>query len=77
MSEKLKTISGFGLIFLGVVGAVIPILPCIPCFIAAASLLGKEHPVIHPFASRLDRWRNRQRKKDKNLPETLAEEFSN
>jgi hypothetical protein len=60
--EKLKKISGYGFLFLGVVGAIIPILPCIPCFMAGASLLGKDHPVIHPFATRIERWRSRRSK---------------
>jgi uncharacterized membrane protein YbaN (DUF454 family) len=62
MPERLKKISGYGFLFLGVVGAIIPVLPSIPFFMAGASLLGKEHPVIRPFATRIERWRQRRGK---------------
>jgi uncharacterized membrane protein YbaN (DUF454 family) len=62
LPERLKKISGYGFLFLGVVGAIIPIMPCIPCFMAGASLLGRDHPIIHPFATRIDKWRNRRNK---------------
>ncbi len=73
MPEKLKKISGYGFLFLGVVGAIIPVLPSIPFFMAGASLLGKDHPVIHPFATRIEKWRNRQRNNEEKLPETFPE----
>ena len=75
MPEKLKKISGYGFLFLGVVGAIIPVMPSIPFFMAGARLLGKDHPVIHPFTKRIEKWRNRQSKDDKNLSEKLTDKI--
>jgi hypothetical protein len=43
---------------------------------AGASLLGKDHPIIHPFASRIEKWRHRRSKSEVQLTEKLTDQFS-
>jgi uncharacterized membrane protein YbaN (DUF454 family) len=59
----LAVIAGFGLLAVGVLGTLLPIIPGIPFLILGAALIGKDHPLIRPFAERIERWRNRARGK--------------
>ena len=63
--HKLKLAAGFTLIFIGILGCFLPIIPGIPLMLAGAAIVGMEHPWIHPFKSRFDRWRESISKKQK------------
>jgi uncharacterized membrane protein YbaN (DUF454 family) len=54
--QILRTIAGIVLLALGVAGLVVPILPGVPLLIAAAAVLGDEHPLVRPAVGRLRRW---------------------
>jgi uncharacterized membrane protein YbaN (DUF454 family) len=64
MLRMLAVIAGFALLAVGVMGTLLPIIPGIPFLILGAALIGKDHPLIRPFAERIDRWRNRARGKE-------------
>jgi uncharacterized membrane protein YbaN (DUF454 family) len=64
MLRVLAVTAGFGLLAVGVLGTLLPIIPGIPFLILGAALIGKDHPLIRPFAERIDRWRNRARGKE-------------
>ena len=61
--HKLKVGAGFTLIGVGVLGCFLPIIPGIPLILAGAAIVGLEHPWIHPFKKRFDRWRESLKKK--------------
>ncbi|HEY7911539.1 MAG TPA: hypothetical protein VIG62_06470 [Blastocatellia bacterium] len=63
MLRVLAVTAGFGLLAVGVLGTLLPIIPGIPFLILGAALIGKDHPLIRPFAERIERWRNRARGK--------------
>jgi hypothetical protein len=62
--RHLQMIAGIALIVAGLLGTILPIIPGIPLLLAGAALLGAEHPLIRPFARRINRWRNRNRNKN-------------
>lgn len=48
---------GFLMIGIGVIGTILPVMPGFPFLLAGAALLGKDHPIVRPFAERLARRR--------------------
>jgi uncharacterized protein len=46
MSHKLRELSGFGLVALGVVGCLLPIIPGIPFLAAGVAVLGTDHVLV-------------------------------
>jgi hypothetical protein len=60
----LQIVAGIGLIVVGLLGTLLPIIPGIPIMLVGAALLGAEHPLIRPFARRINRWRNRNKDKE-------------
>ena len=52
-----RVVAGVLLVVLGVLGCVLPVIPGIPLLIAGVALLGPQHPLIRPFAERIERWR--------------------
>lgn len=61
MLPKLKLFCGIGLLFLGVLGLILPIMPGVPFLLVSAAILGNEHPLIRPFKQRIDRWRGKRK----------------
>ncbi len=59
MKSRLRVIVGFGLIFLGFLGLLIPVMPSSPFFISGIAMVGVKHPLIRPFMSILKRWRHK------------------
>jgi hypothetical protein len=55
----LKVIGGCTLIFVGLLGMVLPIIPGIPILVAGVAMLGTEHPLIRPFTRRFAQLRQR------------------
>jgi uncharacterized membrane protein YbaN (DUF454 family) len=62
MSEPIREFVGSALIAMGVVGILVPILASTPFFLAAAALLGTDHPRIRPWLERLNQWRKSRKK---------------
>jgi uncharacterized membrane protein YbaN (DUF454 family) len=50
-----KTLIGYGLLLLGIMGCLLPIIPGIPFLLGGAAILGWEHPLIRPWAKYLRR----------------------
>ena len=57
MIKPLITAAGFTLITIGAIGTIMPLMPGFPFLLAGAALLGKDHPIVRPFISRLERRR--------------------
>lgn len=55
-----RAAAGIAMITIGVVGCLLPIIPGVPFLVGGVALLGTRHPLVRPFAERLERWR-RQR----------------
>lgn len=51
----LRTAAGVGLLFLGVVGLALPLIPGWPFLLAAAFVLGRNHPYLRPFVGWIER----------------------
>jgi len=51
--------AGIAMITIGVVGCLLPIIPGVPFLVGGVALLGTRHPLVRPFAERLERWRRR------------------
>lgn len=62
MRRHLKVVGGCTLIFVGLVGMVLPIIPGIPILVAGVAILGTDHPIIRPFARRIEQLRQRYTK---------------
>ncbi len=54
-----RVVCGVLLVIVGLLGCILPVIPGIPILIAGVALLGRENPIVRPFAEWLDRWRNR------------------
>jgi hypothetical protein len=52
-------IGGCTLIFVGLLGMVLPIIPGIPILVAGVAILGTDHPIVRPFARRFEQLRRR------------------
>ena len=52
-------IGGCALIFIGLLGMVLPIIPGIPILVAGVAILGTDHPIVRPFARRFEQLRQR------------------
>jgi uncharacterized membrane protein YbaN (DUF454 family) len=59
--SKFRVATGFLMIALGIIGLFVPLMPTVPFLFAAVAMLGRDHPAVRPFTSRLDRWRNSRR----------------
>ena len=46
MTPKLRVVSGYVFIGLGIIGLMLPVVPQVPFFIAGAALLGKDHKLV-------------------------------
>lgn len=57
LGQAARVVAGVLLVAVGVLGLVLPIIPGVPLLIAGVALLGPEHPLVRPFAERLERWR--------------------
>ncbi len=55
-----RGVAGVAMITIGVVGCILPIIPGVPFLVGGVALLGTRHPLVRPFAERIERWR-RQR----------------
>jgi hypothetical protein len=55
--QAARVVAGVLLVAVGVLGCVLPIIPGIPILIAGVALLGPRHPLVRPFAERIERWR--------------------
>jgi uncharacterized membrane protein YbaN (DUF454 family) len=62
MPHRVKLISGFLLIGLGVLGLLLPLMPGIPLLLAGLALVGTDHPWVRPFKARLVAWRRKLRR---------------
>jgi hypothetical protein len=56
-----RTVGGFTLIGVGMIGTLLPIIPGIPMVIAGVALVGPGHPVLRPVMTRIERWRRRKK----------------
>lgn len=65
MRRHLKVVGGCTLIFVGLLGLVLPIIPGIPILAAGVAILGTDHPIVRPFARRIERLRERYTKRSK------------
>jgi uncharacterized membrane protein YbaN (DUF454 family) len=52
-----RTLSGYGLLIIGIAGCLLPIIPGFPFLIAAAAILGWDHWAIKPWAKHLRRFK--------------------
>ena len=59
MRRQLKVIGGCTLIFLGLLGMILPIIPGIPILVAGVAILGTDHPIVRPFARRFEQLRQK------------------
>jgi uncharacterized membrane protein YbaN (DUF454 family) len=57
--SRVREISGIALLVAGLIGLALPLMPGVPFLIAAAALLGHDHPVIHSLNRRFQQWRGR------------------
>jgi len=57
--RRVREVLGIILLIVGLIGCLLPVMPGIPFLIAAAALLGYDHPVIRPMNRRLQQWRSR------------------
>ena len=55
-----RTVGGFTLIGVGIIGTLLPIIPGIPMVIAGVALVGPGHRVLRPVMTRIERWRRRK-----------------
>ena len=55
-----RGVAGVAMITVGVIGCLLPVIPGVPFLVGGVALLGTRHPLVRPFAERLERWR-RQR----------------
>jgi uncharacterized membrane protein YbaN (DUF454 family) len=44
--SKLRTVGGYTLIGLGMIGVLLPVVPQVPFLVAGAALLGREHKLV-------------------------------
>ncbi len=59
MRHQARTVLGFVLIGIGLLGLVLPLMPGIPLLIAGVALVGTNHPWIKPLKEHLTKWRAR------------------
>ena len=59
MLRHLKVLGGCSLIFLGLLGMILPIIPGIPILVAGVAILGTDHPIVRPFARRFEQLRQK------------------
>ena len=57
MWQAARVVLGVLCVAVGIVGCVLPIIPGIPILLAGVALLGPRHPLVRPFAERIERWR--------------------
>jgi len=55
MRERLRTVGGYSLIVIGIIGLFIPIMPTVPFLLGAAFMLGWEHKAIKPWIGYLEK----------------------
>jgi hypothetical protein len=55
-----RTVGGFTLIGVGIIGTLLPIIPGIPMVIAGVALVGPGHRALRPVMTRIERWRRRK-----------------
>ena len=60
MVALMRTVAGVMLITIGLIGLVLPIIPGIPLLIAGVATMGRDHPLLRPVFTRLNRWRSRR-----------------
>lgn len=59
--QAARVFLGVLLVAVGILGCVLPVIPGIPILLAGVALLGPNHPLVRPFAERIERWRERAR----------------
>jgi hypothetical protein len=59
LRKHLKVVGGCTLIFLGLLGMILPIIPGIPILVAGVAMLGTDHPIVRPFARKFEQLRQR------------------
>jgi uncharacterized membrane protein YbaN (DUF454 family) len=47
--RRLRTVSGTGLLVLGVIGVALPLVPGVPFLIVGTWLVGQDHPLVRRF----------------------------
>jgi uncharacterized membrane protein YbaN (DUF454 family) len=52
---SLRSLSGYGLLLLGVAGCLLPVIPGIPFLLAGAAVLGWDHWAVRPWAKYIRR----------------------
>ena len=57
MWQAARVVLGVLCVAVGILGCVLPIIPGIPILLAGVALLGPRHPLVRPFAERIERWR--------------------
>ena len=55
MKQQLRTVGGYSLIVIGVIGVFVPIMPTVPFLVGAAFMLGWEHRAVKPWIGYLER----------------------
>lgn len=60
---RLREVTGFALLILGLLGMLLPLLPGVPLVLAGVAILGSKHPRIQPWIERIERWRSSLRRK--------------
>jgi uncharacterized protein len=56
---RVRKVSGITLLIVGLLGCLLPVMPGIPFLIAAAALLGHDHPIMRQTNRLLEQWRGR------------------
>jgi uncharacterized membrane protein YbaN (DUF454 family) len=56
MWKGTRTALGYVFPVTGIAGVLLPIIPGVPLLVAAAAVLGADHPLIRPWKERVNRW---------------------